>query len=326
MTRKPVLEPGVKVPKIILTAVNNAQEVAVGGESENIRVLVCVQPNLTDEVADYFTDYQNRMEDYAAKKIEIIGLTAAAADEVKKLAEAGKIKFPMVSSGEAAASYGIVDNLSAVFVVDQDALIRRVFSAGKVTDLANPAAVLRAVNCLNNTPKPPAPRADDWRMGSPDAPIVFIEYGDYQCTHCGDLFAAIQQVMPLYKDKFQFIFRHFPMRQRHPFAIQAAQAAEFAGAQGKFWEMHVRMFEARNALETENLLCYARDVGLDADKLAAELKKSTYEETVIEEYREAVKHKVKSPPTLFINDILFEGQHNVETLKAKIDGLLACLD
>lgn len=70
---------------------------------------------------------------------------------------------------------------------------------------------------------------------------------------CRDLFNVVKELMPVYKDKMQFIFRHFPMRHAHPFAIMAAQAAEAAGVQGKFWERHARMFASDNALEAEKL-------------------------------------------------------------------------
>ncbi|WP_088187326.1 thioredoxin domain-containing protein [Desulfosporosinus sp. FKA] len=335
MTDRPILQPGITAPEFILQPINREQEESVSCNSSEVTVLLFLGSEMTERTVSQLTEYQSRHKDYAAKKARLVAITDASSEEMKKIAAEKQIEFPIVASEksrEVASSYGVFVNeqsLTAVFVVDQEGLIRRVFEHDPEEGLPNPAMVLRAVNNLSNSPKPPLLRSDDWRLGSADAPIVLIEYGDYQCSHCKDLFSVVKELMPSYENKIQFIFRHFPMRHAHPFAVIAAQAAEAAGAQGKFWEMHHRLFDVfgiDNALEEENLKRYAQEIGLDMDKFSSDLKSPEMESAVMDEYREATRHKIKSPPTLFVNYILFDSSHTLENLRNKIDGLLACLN
>ncbi|MDQ7096611.1 thioredoxin domain-containing protein [Desulfosporosinus sp. PR] len=332
MSVKPILQPGIPAPEFTLPAINRKSEEINSRHPAEVSVFVFFGSEMTGPITAQLGDYQERLKDYEVKKARLIGISNASGDALENLAEEKQLTFPILHSdltGGPAYSYGVVDGgqiLPVVFVVDPEGVIRRVFDPDPAEGLPNPAMVLRAITNLSNAPKPPVIAADDWRLGPADAPIVLIEYGDYQCSHCRDLFNVVKDLMPIYKDKLQFIFRHFPMRHAHPLAIMAAQAAEAAGIQGKFWEMHARMFAADNDLETEKLRVYAQEIGLDPERFSADLTSPAVESAVMDEYREATKHKIKSPPTLFVNSILFDGAHTLENLGHKVAGLLSCLD
>lgn len=329
---KPILQPGIRAPEFTLPAVNLEQEVTVDGRSTSMTVLLFFGSEVTNVIVAQLTGYQERLADFERHKARVIAITDATPDALRKLAEERNIKLPLIAVSEplkgVARSYGVVANeaiFPAVFIVDQEGLIRRVYNPEPATGLPNPAMVVRALINLANAPKPPLVTADDWRLGSPEAPVVLIEYGDYQCGHCQQLYRVIMELLPSYEGKVQFVFRHFPLRHLHPLAVPAAEAAEAAGAQGKFWEMHARLFEAANMLERENLIQYAREMGLDMEKFIAVLDSHCFADAVKEDYRGATRNKIKSPPTLFINYILYDGLPTVEALRARIDNLLACL-
>ena len=104
----------------------------------------------------------------------------------------------------------------------------------------------------------------DHVQGPIDAPIALLEYGDYECPYCGDAYPVVKAIQERLGDRLCFAFRNFPLVNAHPHAEHAAEAAEAAGTQGKFWEMHDRLFENQTALDDENLAQYAADLGLDA--------------------------------------------------------------
>src|SRR5512132_3360495 len=90
--------------------------------------------------------------------------------------------------------------------------------------------------------------ADDHAQGPPDAPVTLVEYGDYECPHCGRAYPIVRKVQLRLGDRLRFVFRNFPLSEAHPHAEHAAEAAEAAGTQGKYWEMHDTLFEHQQAL------------------------------------------------------------------------------
>lgn len=330
---KPILQPGIRAPEFRLPAVNLEHEVSVGGQSTGVTTVLFFGSEINAEIAGQLAGFQERLEDFEAHNARVIAIADATPGDLRQLAEEKLIKFPLVSDSEPpryiARSYGVVANatvLPAVFVVDQEGLIRRVYNQEPAMGLPNPAAVLRAIIKLINTPKPPLVTADDWRLGPAEAPVVLMEYGDYQCGHCRELYRVIKQLIPLYGDKVQFVFRHFPLRHLHPLAELAAEAAEAAGAQGQFWEMHARLFEAGNALERERLIEYAGEIGLDIEKFIADLDSHRFAEAVKEDFRGGTRNKIKFPPAFFVNYILFDGLPSEEAIRTRIDSLLVCLN
>lgn len=148
----------------------------------------------------------------------------------------------------------------------------------------------------------------DHTQGPTDAPVTLVEYGDYECPHCRRAHPIVQQIQRRMGADLRFVFRHFPLRESHPHAERAAEAAEAAGAQGKFWEMHERLFERQFALEDENLLEYATELGLDATRFGAELAAGRYQERVREDFRSGVSSGVNGTPTFFINGTRYDAE------------------
>jgi protein-disulfide isomerase len=242
------------------------------------------------------------------------------------------LQFPLLNdaspAGKVAGSYGALAEdgqvLSTVFVIDEAGLIRRVYEPGKYPNLPNPAMVLRAIKKIADVPKPPPITTRDWQLGPAAAPIRVLEYADYQCKPCGEAYRLLKQVLPPYGDKVLWVHRHLPLRHSHPLAQQAAEAAEAAGAQGKFWEMHDRLFEARLALEREQLIEYAGEIGLNVDQFTEDLNCRRFKDEVNEDFKQAVRNKIKLPPALFINGLLLDGPRTETAIRTRIDALLAC--
>jgi protein-disulfide isomerase len=161
--------------------------------------------------------------------------------------------------------------------------------------------------------------ARDHVQGPAGAPVTLVEYGDYECPHCGRAYPIVKQVQKVMRGRFRFVFRNFPLRESHPHAQHAAEAAEAAGAQGKFWEMHDRLFERQFALEDENLIEYAGDLGLDVERFAEELADGVYEPRVREDFRSGVVSGVNGTPTFFVNGVRHDDAWDVDPLVAALE-------
>src|SRR5271154_5366273 len=158
----------------------------------------------------------------------------------------------------------------------------------------------------------------DHIQGPSDAPIMLVEYGDYECPYCGEAYPIIKAIQERLGDRLCFAFRNFPLINSHPHAQHAAEAAEAAGAQGKFWEMHDLLFEHQKALDEADLVAHATALGLDAARFAEALRAHTHAARV---HAEAVTgvHTVRSNPTFFLNGARFEDTPDLPTLTAAVE-------
>jgi len=168
---------------------------------------------------------------------------------------------------------------------------------------------------------PVGPR--DHVAGPEDAPVTLVEYGDYQCPHCGRAYPILKKVRQKLGDQLRFVFRNFPLTQIHPEAEHAAEAAESAAEQGGFWQMHDRLFERQFALDDENLIEYATDLGLSGDQLRQDLAAKRYVPRVREDFMSGVKSGVNGTPTFFINGTRYDGSWDLEPLVAELEGVVA---
>lgn len=159
---------------------------------------------------------------------------------------------------------------------------------------------------------------EDHVHGTPEARYTLVEYGDYECPGCGQLFLVIRELYNRLQDDICLVFRHYPLSGAHPHAQQAAESAEAAGAQDRFWEMHDLLFENQAALATKNLYQYAEKLGLDGKRFRAELTNRTYEDRVREDFRRGVSNGVYGTPALFINGVRHDGAWDLESLAAKL--------
>src|SRR5947208_14368649 len=121
----------------------------------------------------------------------------------------------------------------------------------------------------------PAVSSNDHIQGKSNAPLELVEYGDYQCPHCGHAYPILKKVQHELGDDLKFVFRNFPLSESHPDAFNAAMAAEDAALQHKFWEMHDIIFEKQQALDFENLFLYAKTIGLNMERFKNDIKKNS---------------------------------------------------
>jgi protein-disulfide isomerase len=151
------------------------------------------------------------------------------------------------------------------------------------------------------------------------APVTLVEYGDYECPHCKRAYPIVKEIQRHMGRRLRFVFRNFPLRESHPHAQHAAEAAEAAGAQGKFWEMHDLLFERQFALEDDNLIEYAGDLGLDVVRFRKDLLEGVYAPRVREDFRSGVMSGVNGTPTFFINGVRHDDAWDVEPLLAALE-------
>jgi protein-disulfide isomerase len=158
----------------------------------------------------------------------------------------------------------------------------------------------------------------DHIQGSPEAPYVLVEYGDYQCPYCGEAHEVVKEIQERLGDQLCFVFRNFPLMEIHPFAEHAAEAAESADAQGRFWEMHDLLFENQTALTDEDLAEYATRLGLDAPRLMAEVRGGAHAARIQKDLLSGEKNGVNGTPTFFVNGKLFAGEPTPDELIAAL--------
>lgn len=154
----------------------------------------------------------------------------------------------------------------------------------------------------------------DHIQGPSIAPVTLLEYGDYQCPYCGQAYPIIKQVQNLLNGKLCFVFRNFPITQIHPHAQHAAEAAESAAANDKFWEMHDYLYEHQQALDDNHLEKYASKLGLDITQFNHDMASHAYAQHVREDFLSGVRSGVNGTPTFYINGIRYNGSWDLETL------------
>src|SRR5467141_2458377 len=129
----------------------------------------------------------------------------------------------------------------------------------------------------------------DHVSGSVKGAIKLLEYGDYECPFCADAQPIVKEIQRRLGDDLLFAFRHFPLSNIHPHAEHAAESAEAAGVQGNFWGMHDLLFENQGALEDQDLVEYAAELGLDGTRLIEEVTSSVYGRRIREDFKYGVR-------------------------------------
>ena len=157
-------------------------------------------------------------------------------------------------------------------------------------------------------------------QGPENAPVTLVEYGDYECPHCGRAYPVIKRVQKHFGKRLRFVFRNFPLSELHPHAESAAETAEFAGAHGKFWEMHDLLFENQERLSGDLYLKLAEQLSLPIEALTKALEEGTYQTRVRADFSSGVRSGVNGTPTFFINGKRHDGPFDYETLVPAIQG------
>jgi protein-disulfide isomerase len=158
----------------------------------------------------------------------------------------------------------------------------------------------------------------DHAQGPATAEVTLVEYGDYQCPYCLQTHLILLDIQKHMGDRMRLVFRNFPLITVHPDAQNAAEAAEAAGAQGKFWPMHDYLFEHQSRLDHGSLLRYAADIGLDVPRYTQDLKTHTIALRVHEDFLSGVRSCVNGTPTFFINGHRHGGPWDLETLTSAV--------
>jgi protein-disulfide isomerase len=165
------------------------------------------------------------------------------------------------------------------------------------------------------------PVADDRDhiQGPADAAVTLVQYGDYECPYCGAAYPIIKEAQARMGERLRFVFRNFPISTSHPHAERAAEAAEAAAAQGKFWPMHDLLYENQRDLRDRALHAYAEQLGLDVDLFDKELAEHVHADRVHEDFMSGVRSGVNGTPTFYINGVRHDDSYDPETLLAALE-------
>jgi len=154
----------------------------------------------------------------------------------------------------------------------------------------------------------------DHARGPADAPVTLVEYGDFECPACGAAYPVVAALQRELADRLRFVFRNFPLGTIHPHATDAALAAEAAGMQGRFWEMHDLLYENQQALEPEDLWRYAESLRLDADRFEEDRRGAECARRVRHDFLGGARGGVNGTPTFFVNGVRHDGGFDPESL------------
>lgn len=158
------------------------------------------------------------------------------------------------------------------------------------------------------------PEPTDHVLGSQHAPVTLIEYGDFECPSCKVAVSTPKLLLERFPNRVRFIFRHFPLEDAHPHALLAAEAAEAAAAQGKFWAMHDVLFAHQAHLKDLDLRRYAGELSLDLARYAAEMDDHIYLQRVREHAESGRRSHIRATPTFFVNGVVQDISYGMQSL------------
>jgi len=159
----------------------------------------------------------------------------------------------------------------------------------------------------------------DHILGQAEAPLTLVEYGDFECPFCGKATGVVRELRDRFGDELRYVFRHLPLTDVHPHAEPSARAAEAAGAQGRFWEMHDLLFRHQEELTFEDLVGYAGELGLDVEDFVRDLEEDRHAERVREDVVSAEASGARGTPTFFVGEGRHVGPYDTETLAAELE-------
>lgn len=176
---------------------------------------------------------------------------------------------------------------------------------------------------VQNSAEPVALRPTDWVKGAENAKVVLIEYSDFQCPSCAQYHPVLQKLLAEFGDRMQFAYRHFPLRQ-HSHADEAARAAEAAGKQGKFWEMHDLIFDGQAAWSNladvqETFVGYARQLGLDLDRFNADMESAEVRKRVEMDRQSGTRQSLEGTPTFFLDGVAIQNPQGYDEFRNIIE-------
>lgn len=150
----------------------------------------------------------------------------------------------------------------------------------------------------------------DHTIGPANAPVTLVEYGDFECPHCLEAYPIVKSIKAQLGDQLHYVFRHFPLTMDHPNAQKAAESAEAAAQQGKFWQMHDLLFENQARFSLETFVELARQLGINPEWFQTALAEDRFAEQVLADFNSGVRSGVNGTPTFFINGERYDGIWN----------------
>lgn len=174
----------------------------------------------------------------------------------------------------------------------------------------------------------PAPRlalpvsVRDHAIGAVDAPVTLVQYGDYECPRSAAAYLVVEAVVEALDHRIRYVYRHYPDAERHLRAFAAAEAAEAAGAQARFWEMHERLFAFRDHLDEDGLLEHAERLGLDVPRFTTAIAQGEFRRKIEEDRDSARPSGVVKTPAFFINGFLYEGPFDLNSMLGAVQAAL----
>jgi protein-disulfide isomerase len=154
----------------------------------------------------------------------------------------------------------------------------------------------------------------DHIQGPDNAPVTLVEYGDYECPYCGQAYPIIKKVQDNFGSNLRFVFRNFTLTQVHPHAQRAAEAAEEAGSQNKFWKMHDYLYEHQQALDDNHLEKYAKIIGLDLETFDEDMDNHVHIPKIREDFLSGIQSGVNGTPSFYINGTRYDGSWDFDSL------------
>lgn len=164
--------------------------------------------------------------------------------------------------------------------------------------------------------------AVDHQLGPEHAPVTVVEYADFECPTCKQAAPAMKLLLQHYPGQVRVVFRHYPVEEAHPHALAAAEAAEVAGGQGKFWQMHDLLFENQAHLKRARLHSYAEQLQLDMARYTAEMDDEIYRQRIREHIDSGRRSGVRGTPGIFVNGVIHDVSTGMQTLFDKVEAAL----
>lgn len=164
--------------------------------------------------------------------------------------------------------------------------------------------------------------AADHSIGPEHAAVIIVEYGDFECPNCKQAAPAVKLLLERFANRVRFVYRHFPLEEVHPHALAAAEAAEIAAAQGKFWEMYDLLFDNQSHMKAPQLRSYAERLQLDMSRYTAELDDHIYLQRVREHQQSGRASGVRGTPGFFVNGKIQDVSFGLGALSAAVDAAL----
>jgi protein-disulfide isomerase len=159
----------------------------------------------------------------------------------------------------------------------------------------------------------------DHIQGPTEAAVTLVEYGDYECPYCGAAYPIVKEVQSRMGERLRFVFRNFPITTSHPHAEQAAETAEAAATQGRFWQMHDLLYENQRRLRVPDLRDYAERLALDVERFDSELTEHAHAARVREDFMSGVRSGVNGTPTFYINGARHDDSYDIDTMLAALE-------